>query len=180
MECLESALQLKQGKHEKNSPECTKVCKLVCEVTNTLAMAYLNKDEYEQSLKMLQRAQMLCESNDQARAITFNNIACYYRKMNKPKLALTYLQSALQIEKTLEVTENAADTHLNICAVLSQLSKHDLALLHGTSAVALLQELVMKGVALSPERLAVLAIAYHNIGVEQEFLKRVREDVRVV
>jgi len=136
-------------------------------------MAYLNKEEYELSLKMLQRAQILCESNNQAKAITYNNIACYYRKIGKLKLALTYLQSALEIEKTLEVTESAADTHLNICAVLSQLNKHDLALLHGTSAVALLQELMIRGLTLNSERFAVLAIAYHNIGVEQEFLKRV-------
>ena len=136
-------------------------------------MAYLNKDEYEQSLKMLQRAEMLCESNTQARAITYNNLACYYRKVGKLKLALTYLQKALQIEKQQEVSENAADTHLNICAVLSQLNKHDLALLHGTSAVALLQEMMIRGITLNPERIAVLAIAYHNIGVEQEFLKRV-------
>lgn len=153
--------------------ECTKICKEVCEITNTLAMMYLNKDDYDVSLKMLQRAQVLCESNDQAKAITYNNIACYYRKIGKLKVALTFLQNALQIEKRLAVAENAADTHLNICAVLSQLNKHDLALLHATSAVSLLQELMLAGTTLNPDRFAVLAIAYHNIGVEQEFLKRV-------
>ena len=135
---------------------------------------YLNKGDYEISLKMLQRAQVLCESNDQVKAITYNNIACYYRKVGKLKLALSFLQNALQIEKKLSVAENAADTHLNICAVLSQLNKHDLALLHATSAVALLQELMLGGSALNSDRFAVLAIAYHNIGVEQEFLKRVK------
>jgi tetratricopeptide (TPR) repeat protein len=138
-----------------------------------LAMMYLNKNDFNMALKMLQRAQTLCESNDQAKAITYNNIACYYRKIGKLKLALSFLQNALQIEKRLAVPESAADTHLNICAVLSQLNKHDLALLHATSAVALLQELMLSGATLNPDRFAVLAIAYHNIGVEQEFLQRV-------
>ncbi len=136
-------------------------------------MMYLNKNNYDIALKMLQRAQKLCQSNDQATATTYNNLACYYRKIGQLKLALSFLQRALQIEKKLAVAENAADTHLNICAVLSQLNKHDLALLHATSAVSLLQELMLAEVPLSSDRYSVLAIAYHNIGVEQEFLKRV-------
>ncbi len=36
-----------------------------------------------------------------------------------------------------------ADTHLNICAVLSQLNKHELALNHAMSAVILLQEMML-------------------------------------
>lgn len=84
-----------------------------------------------------------------------------------------------------------ADTHLNICAVLSQLNKHELALNHAMSAVILLQEMMLSkrldpdsypydddqeaDEALPPDankdRTAVLAIAYHNMGVEQEFLK---------
>ncbi len=81
---------------------------------------------------------------------------------------------------------------MNICAVLSQLNKHELALNHAMSAVILLQEMMLTK-KLDPEtypyddledagqdsgqpemnkdRTAVLAIAYHNMGVEQEFLK---------
>jgi hypothetical protein len=91
----------------------------------------------------------------------------------------------------LQRPEVQADTHLNICAVLSQLNKHELALNHAMSAVILLQEMMLSK-RLDPEsypydddaeaeeamppdankdRTAVLAIAYHNMGVEQEFLK---------
>ena len=173
-------MHLKQEEYDDNSQECTVICKEVCDITNILAMMYLNKDDYDQSLKMLQRAQALCASNSEAKAITYNNTACYYRKIGKPKVALSYLQSALQIEKQLDNSENIADTHLNICAVLSQLDKHDAALLHGTKAVALIQEMLLEEVSLSPERLSVLAIAYHNIGVEQEFMKRVWQLVIIV
>lgn len=32
---------------------------------------------------------------NQLAAITFNNLACYYKKGNKPKVALSYLKKAL-------------------------------------------------------------------------------------
>ena len=73
---------------------------------------------------------------------------------------------------------------MNICAVLSQLNKHELALNHAMSAVILLQEMMLSKrldpssfdaeaeeeatlpAETSKDRTAVLAIAYHNMGVE--------------
>ncbi len=83
--------------------------------------------------------------------------------------------------------EHPADTHLNTCAVLSQIGRHQGALEHAQSALILLQEELFGGGAAVAEvggggregdqppradRIAVLAIAYHNMGVEQEFLKK--------
>jgi tetratricopeptide (TPR) repeat protein len=86
---------------------------------------------------------------------------------------------ALKIEAKLPNVQNPADTHINACAVLSQLGKHQTALEHAQQALILLQEELLSppgasGVQAPPQadRIAVLAIAYHNIGVEQEFLKR--------
>lgn len=103
------------------------------------------------------------------------------------RTALNFLQKALTIEARLQRPETQADTHLNICAVLSQLNKHELALNHAMSAVILLQEMTLRkrldpqayqdedeeatGQESSKDRTAVLAIAYHNMGVEQEFLR---------
>jgi hypothetical protein len=73
--------------------------------------------------------------------------------------------------------------------VLSQLNKHELALNHAMSAVILLQEMMLRkkldptscqdsdedvsvpGNTGNKDKVAVLAIAYHNMGVEQEFLR---------
>ena len=64
------------------------------------------------------------------------------------------------------------------------MNKHELALNHAMSAVILLQEMMMKKkldpasveeedpiIEQTKDRKAVLAIAYHNMGVEQEFLR---------
>lgn len=104
---------------------------------------------------------------------------------------MSYLEKALEIEynylhfsdetvdECLQVS-NPCDIHLNICAILSQMGKHELALQHAMKALILIQdELVNKldaikqaGTEKKPEdRLIVLCIAYHNIAVEQEFLK---------
>lgn len=78
--------------------------------------------------------------------------------------------------------------------MLSQLNKHELALNHAMSAVILLQEMMLRkkldpqaaqdddledtqvptpngGKDHNKDKVAVLAIAYHNMGVEQEFLR---------
>ena len=47
-------------------------------------------------------------------------MACYYRRRNKLRTALNYLLSALSIELRLDESEvSLADTHINLCAVLS-------------------------------------------------------------
>ena len=58
-------------------------------------------------------------------AITLNNIGCYYRRIDKPNVALKYLKKALEVEVfSLDDKASVAGTHLNICAIFSQLKKY--------------------------------------------------------
>jgi tetratricopeptide (TPR) repeat protein len=92
--------------------------------------------------------------------------------------ALQYLAKALKIELTSEEVDNPAGTHLNLCATLSQLGRHGPALEHAQCALELLEAMASqkdrKGNG-SAEKSAnddgsILAIAWHNIAVEQEHL----------
>lgn len=77
--------------------------------------------------------------DERMKAVTFNNFACLYRRTKKFRSALSYLEKALEIEynclntseedvsKSLTIS-TPADIHLNICAILSQMEKHELAL----------------------------------------------------
>lgn len=199
---LEEVLKIQKIHFGTNSKQFTKSCKQLCEICNILAVYYLKKEDINSALDLLKKSEELCENNELGQAMTFNNMACYYRRIGKMKTALNFLQRALTIENRLQRPEIQADTHLNICAVLSQLNKHELALNHAMSAVILLQEMMLKkkldpqgyqeddleDVPLPPpkesdnnglpsmkdqnkDKIAVLAIAYHNMGVEQEFLK---------
>lgn len=60
------------------------------------------------------------------------------------------------------------------------MDKHDLALQHAMKALILIQDEIVNRMATDgdqtpPERLVVLSIAYHNIGVEYEFLKKYQQ-----
>lgn len=115
------------------------------------------------------------------RAITYNNIGCYFRKMEQPREALVNLERALKLlNETTGSAEHIGDTHLNICAILSQMNRHHEALEHAQIALILLQEELYfdqnEGGVIGDEltsRFGVLAIAYHNIAVEQEYLGRI-------
>lgn len=89
--------------------------------------------------------------------------------------------------------QSLADTHLNMCAVKSQLNKHKEALQHVLISITLLQDEFLnigsqeKNFETAEkkeeenlrgnldDRISVLAIAYHNLGVELEYLKRVKK-----
>ena len=170
-------------------------------------------------LELLKKAEILTERDAAGRAVTFNNLACYYRRQGKLHAALQYLQKvrrrrpgvtwwhgcdapaaaaprrlaspplppvlhitspptshppqALKIENKLDQVDNPADTYLNTCAVLSQLGRHQSALEHAQQALILLQEELSRVLgpmadgneAPKADRIAVLAIAYHNVGV---------------
>ena len=97
---------------------------------------------------------------------------------------MSYLIQALELELKLDSPKTLADTHLNLCAVLSQLDRHEDALQHSMLSIILLQDEFLTSLLpkvksmdneenlINDERLAVLAIAYHNLGVEFEHLKR--------
>ena len=150
-------------------------------------------ENFNVALELLRKAETLTEDGDKYRAVTYNNFACIFRRTKKLRSALSYLEKALEIEYNylhysddsvddcLQVL-NPTDIHLNICAILSQMGKHELALQHAMKALILIQdELVTKimtqeqmgqEIKKPEDRLTVLCIAYHNIAVEQEFLKQ--------
>lgn len=184
LECMERGLVLRQHFFGAESDEVWSACKTVGEMCNLLAMTYLQQEDFNMVLELLKKAEILTERDPAGRAATFNNLACYYRRQGKLHAALQYLQKALKIESKLTNVQSPADTHINACAVLSQLGRHQTALEHAQNALILLQEELLtppgtSGPSAAPQadRIAVLAIAYHNIGVEQEFLKRFDQSI---
>ena len=147
-------------------------------------MIHLQKEKFELTLDYLRKAELVARDSIVLKATTYNNLACYYRRTGKIRTALSYLIQALELELKQENPKTLADTHLNLCAVLSQLDRHEDALQHSMLSIILLQDEFLQALfpkmkeleeedLINDERLAVLAIAYHNLGVEFEHLKRV-------
>lgn len=155
--------------------------KTLLETYNWLATKLLQENNLKLAVDLLKRAENLGKSNnfqhDLTSAITYNNIACYFRRIGKLRTAVKYLEKALLVEERLG-TADVAQTHLNMCAALSQLDKHDKALKHAYIAVVRVYEALFPDlISLDTnsdaikERMTVLCIAYHNLAVEEEFLK---------
>ena len=60
-----------------------------------------------------------------------------------------------------------------MCAILSELGKHELAIHHAMKALILIQDELVSAENVSEDRTTVLVIALHNIAVEHEHMKQV-------
>lgn len=133
------------------------------------------------------------------RSITFNNFGCLYRRISLPEKALEYLEKALVIEELSNNVNECAATHLNLSASHSVLHNDMQALRHGEKAIILIQgqlwpgssfqEGLLKTVVLLQNQdkassawraqamrdAHVLAMAYHNVGTQNERLGRLKE-----
>jgi hypothetical protein len=53
-------------------------------------------------------------------SLLLNNMGCFYKKMQKPNVALKFMRHALKVDEEWgNSTNNTATTRLNICAILS-------------------------------------------------------------
>jgi tetratricopeptide (TPR) repeat protein len=119
-------------------------------------------------------------------SLTLNNFGCYYKKVGKPNVALSYMLKALTIEQRDEqggTRCSKAGTKLNICAILSSQSKHRDAIVYAKNAIAdyesLLTDIEIGMVEPSTQfedldmatLLLSLSIAFYNLGAEYEHCK---------
>lgn len=138
---LEKVLALQRGR-SPSSAESAASASRCADLCNSLGMSMLQQDLFVDSLKQLKRAETFAH---EARhrpliAVTLNNLACYHRRRGQPKVALSYLLRALDTEAKCRAPHRPADTHLNACAVLSQLGSHHQAMRHAKAALYLLKQ----------------------------------------
>ena len=154
---------------------------------NSVAMEYLKLENFKESLQLLKKAEEILNSDETSvipnrlklMGITLNNLGCYYKKRRQPKVALAFLEKALEVELQTESDNiNLAGSHLNICVVFSSLSKHKEALQHARQALALLESMQNEpdlGFEKTVTMLTSLVITYYNAGVELEHLAKSAE-----
>jgi len=111
-----------------------------------------------------------------------NSLALSYRRQGDVRTAKHHIAKALQVAETCPAAQmDRAAAHLNMCVLQSTLGKHKEALGAGLKAVQYAQEdlveVSLESKADRGEKVSVLAVAYHNVGVEQEHLKRRKEAV---
>jgi len=149
---------------------------------NTLGMKHLKDGNTEMSCKFFEKAEALTAPANLhmtpgarvvLRAVTYNNMGCFYKSMSKLHTALQYLRKAQSMEEKSQVCQNPAGTQLNLCALLSQMGKHQEALQHAQKALSLLEANPPSETAGSSEGL--VCVAYFNMGAEFEHLRKTSE-----
>lgn len=151
---------------------------------NTLGMKHLKDGNNEISAKFFEKAEaltdpanlhMIPEQRLVLRAVTYNNMGCFYKSLNKLHTALQYLKKAQSIEeRSRGKCQNPAGTQLNMCALLSQMGKHTEALGHAQKALQLLQAQDPMG---GGQGESLICVAYFNMGAEYEHLRKYTEAI---
>jgi tetratricopeptide (TPR) repeat protein len=151
------------------------VIALNCQAMNSL-------ENPKASAKLLQEAEalLLAENQDvkslpnrlSLLAMTFNNLACHYKNLKQPNVALFYLNQALSLEiETFSDPGSIASTNLNLCAIYSQLGKHKKALKSAFCALKYLKGYENEG-NLDENIINSIVVAYYNTGVEFEYINK--------
>merc|ERR1719262_2150323 len=145
---------------------------------NTLGMKHLKDGNTEISCKFFEKAEALTDpanlhmnsdSRLVLRAVTYNNMGCFYKSMSKLHTALQYLRKAQKIEeRSMGKCQNPAGTHLNLCALLSQMGKHQEALKHAQLALQILGKVQEANAPAEPgsNSESLICVAYFNKGAE--------------
>lgn len=94
---MEQELVLKQRLYGPSSENVWKTCKAAGELCNLLSMTCLQQENFSLVLELLNKAEILTERDPPGRAATYNNFACYYRRIGKLRTALNYLQKVIDL-----------------------------------------------------------------------------------
>merc|ERR1719454_394878 len=179
--CLENVLRAEQATvQQMQDTVLSTLFERLAVGYNTLGMKHLKDGNSEISVKFFEKAEALtdptnlhmnAESRLVLRAVTYNNMGCFYKSMSKLHTALQYLRKAEKIElRSMGKCQNPAGTHLNLCALLSQMGKHQEALQHSQMALQLLEANPPAEKGANSE--SMICVAYFNMGAEYEHLKR--------
>ncbi len=205
VECLEKGLVLRHmlfgAKSRQVLSACTELGALcnkvamqafhegtarVWSLSTSLLIGILCADDLVLCLELLRKAEILTEHEPAEKAVTFNNLGVLFRRQNKLHTALQYMRKAAEIESSLQKVKQPGDVHLNLCVTLSQCGKHKEALKAIKRSIQLLQQELFEGIIPGlkqthkhrADRIATMAVAYHNMGVEYEFLFKMTDALK--
>lgn len=102
----------------------------------------LGAKSFSESFQLLKKSQNLLsflDSNERLHAITYNNLGCFYKTVQKPELALQMFEKSLEFKP--HSLSHQAGTYLNISSIFSLTDSHEKALEYSTAAFDLLKSI---------------------------------------
>ena len=139
---------------------------------NQAALILISEDKIQESLEFLRRAESLSSNSTKHKANSFNSIASFYRKQGKIITALKYIERSISVHPS-------GSAYLNLCSVLNIQGKFDKALEIAMHTIIFVQdEIIEEQVDFNKrsfEKSEILSLAFYNLAVQLEYLKRTDE-----
>lgn len=139
---------------------------------NEIALVLIGEEKVQESLEFLRKAETFSYQSSKHKAQTYNSIATFYRKQGKILTALKY------IERSISLYPHGT-AYLNLCAVLSIQGKFEKALEVAMHSIIFVQDEIIEekidAAGVGVENAEVLAVAFYNLAVQLEYLKRTDE-----
>lgn len=184
--CMNQALKIRTDIYGETSKEALEYIGFMLTRTCFSCSGLIEKGKIQTCIEVLRNLLILANNYPVAQISeetcdVYNTLSCALRKCGKPKIAKKYAMKALTLANSYKTSEKVmASIYLNLCAIFSSLGEHKEASINCSQAVQLAQEYLLNLKLLSPEHdfkeeVAVLAVAYHNLGVEEEYLKHYEE-----
>ncbi|CAL1137358.1 unnamed protein product [Cladocopium goreaui] len=147
---------------------------------NNWSVQCMSKGNFTAALELLKKAEAMTEADNVPnyqrrvvlRAVTFNNLCCYYRSRGKQNAALQFAEQCLRIEQHYKEAENAARTYLNYGVLLSTTGRNGEALEQIEKALAVLHDRERESPEVNLETSQMLVVAHYNTFVEHLRLKQ--------
>ena len=176
LDYLEEALRQRQHRLGLDSPEVLAYARGIARKIVPLACGLIEKGEGPGATQLLHRVEaVLTVDLPSELCDLMSALSCAYRKQAKQTLARQYALRALAVVNAHpSVAMDRTNAYLTMCAALSAAGEHAEALDYALRAIQCSQEeLVEATLGKSSEasrKMPVLAVAYHNAGVEAEYI----------
>lgn len=123
------------------SKELILACKRAGQSCNKTAEKLIDEEKLDMALEYLKWGEHVTRNDPKNLQAIFNNMASLHKKKGNINSSMHYLELSLDLEANISETNNLrkAQLHLNICAMLSQLSRHKIALKHAEVAIQILE-----------------------------------------
>jgi tetratricopeptide (TPR) repeat protein len=177
--CMEKRLHLHREYFGPHSEELYKISREYCEFCHDQALVALQKNDFIQAKKFLLKAEASVFENEPLQLAIYKTMAHYLRAVNQLRASMDFLKKAkrLVMRNPMKYQVDQIEILLNLCSIASQIGKHQNAYQYAQQALVVIQENWLfvahkdeKG-SDSKERSVFLAVAYHNLAVEEEFLQ---------
>ena len=147
---------------------------------NKQSTILIKSQKYQQAFQILMKCIKLLESIKETQlsyrllSTTYSNFSALYKETGKLPESNKFLLKVIEIEKKLPTNKiNSINAYLSLCSNFSSLNDHEVALRYGLTGLMLLQ----KEFPLPEVLVPITVIAYHNVGVEYEYLSKVQDAV---